>query len=419
MLFRCSIRMTILILFCTYLLCFAFQCSPCNAVTLSLKIAHKFSAEAKEFWSGKYGDSFLPWPSKGTGKYYEILHRQDVARHGRKLKTYQTVYFSSGNETVNLGEQFGWLHYAFVDLGTPRISFLVALDTGSDLLWVPCECRQCAPTPSPSYGLVGISEKDLNVYSPSSSRTSKRVTCDDSFCNMGDWCQTAQADCPYDVQYLSDNTSTSGILVEDVIYLSDGDRFGFNGSMATSVIFGCGQVQSGSFLDGGAPDGLLGLGLGNITVPEFLDKAGLVDNSFSMCFGPDDSGRILFGDKGDSYQQTTSFLQINETYLVYMVAVEKIVIGSVVLEVPGLTTLVDTGTSFTYLPEKVYSAVTTKFDEQVRETKVSYAPWEFCYEASKFEGAMDTPSLSLVFHGGGNFSIYNPLIALYDELRTS
>ena len=36
------------------------------------------------------------------------------------------------------------LHYTTVSLGTPGQKFLVALDTGSDLFWVPCECSRCA-----------------------------------------------------------------------------------------------------------------------------------------------------------------------------------------------------------------------------------------------------------------------------------
>jgi hypothetical protein len=43
------------------------------------------------------------------------------------------------------------LHYAVVALGTPNVTFLVALDTGSDLFWVPCDCVKCAPLTSPTY----------------------------------------------------------------------------------------------------------------------------------------------------------------------------------------------------------------------------------------------------------------------------
>lgn len=48
------------------------------------------------------------------------------------------------------------LHYTWIDIGTPNVSFLVALDSGSDLLWVPCDCVQCAPLSASYYGsLVG------------------------------------------------------------------------------------------------------------------------------------------------------------------------------------------------------------------------------------------------------------------------
>jgi hypothetical protein len=35
------------------------------------------------------------------------------------------------------------LHYANVTVGTPSDWFMVALDTGSDLFWLPCDCTNC------------------------------------------------------------------------------------------------------------------------------------------------------------------------------------------------------------------------------------------------------------------------------------
>lgn len=46
------------------------------------------------------------------------------------------------------------LHYTTVKLGTPGVKFMVALDTGSDLFWVPCDCSQCAPTEGTTYASV-------------------------------------------------------------------------------------------------------------------------------------------------------------------------------------------------------------------------------------------------------------------------
>lgn len=43
------------------------------------------------------------------------------------------------------------LHYTWIDIGTPNVSFMVALDAGSDLLWVPCDCIQCAPLSASYY----------------------------------------------------------------------------------------------------------------------------------------------------------------------------------------------------------------------------------------------------------------------------
>lgn len=69
--------------------------------------------------------------------------------------------------------------------------------------------------------------------------------------------------------------------------------------------------QSGGYLDGVAPDGLLGLGPGESSVPSFLAKSGLVHDSFSVCFNEDDSGRLFFGDQGSTVQQSTPFLPMD------------------------------------------------------------------------------------------------------------
>lgn len=56
-----------------------------------------------------------------------------------------------------------------------------------------------------------------------------------------------------------------------------------------------------------APDGVLGLGSGIISVPSALRRAGVVD-SFSICLGTDGYGRIAFGDIGPLTQPTVPLL---------------------------------------------------------------------------------------------------------------
>lgn len=91
------------------------------------------------------------------------------------------------------------------------------------------------------------------------------------------------------------------------------------------LFFSCGRVQTGSFLDGAAPNGLFGLGMDKISVPSVLAKQGLIADSFSMCFGKDGVGRITFGDKGSSGQgETPLYLrqsQYADSVLIYVHAI--------------------------------------------------------------------------------------------------
>ncbi|WMV19736.1 hypothetical protein MTR67_013121 [Solanum verrucosum] len=73
------------------------------------------------------------------------------------------------------------------------------------------------------------------------------------------------------------------------------------------VIFGCGQVQTGSFLDVAEPIGLFGLGHEKISVPSMLSREGFMADSFSVCFGSDGAGQISFGDKGSFDQENLTF----------------------------------------------------------------------------------------------------------------
>ncbi|KAL6651202.1 hypothetical protein ACP70R_010127 [Stipagrostis hirtigluma subsp. patula] len=148
------------------------------------------------------------------------------------------------------------LHYTEVAVGTPKTTFLVALDTGSDLIWVPCDCKQCAPL----VNATGPSEPDLQRYSLRLSSTSKAVPCGHALCGRPNACSGGAAgnsSCPYAVRYVSANTSSSGVLVKDM--LRGGGRL--RRRRAGPMVFKCGQVQTGAFLDGAAVDGLLGLGI--------------------------------------------------------------------------------------------------------------------------------------------------------------
>ncbi|XP_043698055.1 aspartic proteinase-like protein 1 isoform X2 [Telopea speciosissima] len=263
------------------------------------------------------------------------------------------------------------------------------------------------------FGASIMQDKDMSEYSPSRSSTSKHLSCSHKLCELGLKCESPTDPCPYIANYLSENTSSSGSLVEDIVHLSSSDSNASKSLMKAPVIVGCGRKQSGGYLDGVAPDGLLGLGFGDISIPSLLAKSGLVQNSFSICFSEDDSGRIFFGDEGLATQQTTPLLPLDGKYYTYIVGVEGFCIGNSCLKQTGFQAQVDSGTSFTFLPGGVLEKVAAEFDRGVNATKSSYkfSPFEYCYEASS-QDLSNIPAVTLMFAHNNSFLVHNPVLLI-------
>lgn len=60
---------------------------------------------------------------------------------------------------------------------------------------------------------------NLNIYSPNTSSTGQIVPCNSTLCGQRRRCLSSQNACAYGVAYLSNNTSSSGVLVEDILHL--------------------------------------------------------------------------------------------------------------------------------------------------------------------------------------------------------
>ncbi|KAK2375698.1 aspartic proteinase protein [Trifolium repens] len=385
------------------------------AVTFSSRIIHRFSDEAKVHLASRNngGAKVQSWPKRNSSEYFRLLLNSDMNRQKMKLGSqYESFYPYEGSQTFFFGNDLEWLHYTWIDIGTPNVSFLVALDTGSDLLWVPCDCIECAPLSAAHYNVL---DRDLNQYSSSLSSTSRHLPCSHQLCNQNSSCKGSKDPCPYIGKYASDDTSSSGFLIEDKLHLVSNNAT--KNSVQASVIFGCGRKQGGDFLEGAAPDGLLGLGTGSISVPSLLAKAGLIRNSFSICLNDNGSGRILFGNQGHVTQQRyTPFLPVNGKFVSYFVGVERFCVGSFCLKETEVEALIDTGTSFTLLPKGVYDKVVVEFDKQVHATRInsqSY-PFEYCYNASSQE-SFNIPPMKITFSKNQSFIIQNPIVSISQE----
>ncbi|KAF5188553.1 Aspartyl protease family protein [Thalictrum thalictroides] len=336
-----------------------------------------------------------------------MAHRDTTIR-GRRLAATQTTEnqqnlftFADGNETVRISS-LGFLHYANVSLGTPSLSFLVALDTGSDLFWVPCDCTSCTKYLSTNSG----ARLNLNIYSPKASSTSKSIPCNTS--------SGAHSACPYQVEYLSNNTSSSGVLVKDVLHLITEQNP--SEVVDAPITLGCGMVQTGSFLDGAAPNGLFGLGMANSSVPSILSSLRIAANSFSMCFGDDGIGRIRFGDKGSPKQDKTPF-NINQLHPTYNISVAGITVETNRSNIE-FNAIFDSGTSFTYLNDPAYTLLSESFDLHAQDRRLPSdpaIPFEYCYNISAAQTSIMLPNVNLTMKGGSLYPVLDPIVVVSGE----
>lgn len=69
-----------------------------------------------------------------------------------------------------------------------------------------------------------LQDFELSIYNLNGSSTSKKVTCSDSLCTERNNCLGVNNHCPYSVSYVSSETSTSGILVDDILHLRAEDN---------------------------------------------------------------------------------------------------------------------------------------------------------------------------------------------------
>ncbi|KAL3640776.1 hypothetical protein CASFOL_015744 [Castilleja foliolosa] len=125
----------------------------------SSRLVHRFSDEAQNLWAHKgmsHGSNkTTSWPEKKTFGHMRMLLSNDLKQQRLRLGAQnQTLVSSQGGQTFNYGNAMAWLHYTWIDIGTPKNSFLVALDTGSDMFWVPCDCIACAPLSLSYYNML-------------------------------------------------------------------------------------------------------------------------------------------------------------------------------------------------------------------------------------------------------------------------
>lgn len=324
-----------------------------------------------------------------------------VVRNRRRPQLPVTSAASSGS-----GQYLVSLH-----LGTPPQPLLLIADTGSDLTWVSCSaCRRgCSPRASLFHPRRSASFAPHHCYDPACKlvpHPKKAPRCNRT---------RLHSTCRYKYSY-ADGSLTSGFFSTETT--------SFNTTAAAKPLkfqrfsFGCGFWNSGPSFSGG--DGVLGLGRGPISFSSQLGRE--FGHKFSYCLmdytlSPPPTSYLLIGGAatGKSKLRYTPLLINPLSPTFYYIKIESLSINDVKLRIsPSVWaideygnggTVVDSGTTITFLPEPAYRVALAVFARLVKlpESAQPVPGFDLCLNVSGASAA-SFPKLSFELGGGAVFS---------------
>ncbi|KAI3447395.1 hypothetical protein Pfo_004060 [Paulownia fortunei] len=304
-----------------------------------------------------------------------------------------------------------------LSFGTPpqKLSFLV--DTGSSLVWFPCTQRYVCS----SCNFVGVNPADISTFIPKLSTSAKIVGCKNPKCR---WffpnfrckdCEKNSTSCaeicpPFGIHYGSG--TTNGLLLSETLVFPE--------KSVDNFIVGC------SIFASGAPSGIVGFGRGPESLPA---QMGL--KRFSYCLvshqfddAPVSSDLDLVSGGGTSITggtiNYTPFRKNPAFKKYYYVMLRKITVGGVNVRAPykflvpdsdgNGGTIVDSGTTFSFMENQVFELVAREFEKQVRKNYSRAAEVEYltglrpCLKVFH-ENSLSLPQLSFHFKGGAKLAL--------------
>ncbi|KAL5064038.1 hypothetical protein RYX36_025775 [Vicia faba] len=346
-----------------------------------------------EFLRNRHHDSrpamvlplFLTAPNSSTSALdpRRQLHGSESKRHPNARMRLHDDLLLNGYYTTRL-----WI-------GTPPQMFALIVDTGSTVTYVPCStCEQCGRHQDPK-------------FQPDLSSTYHPVKCSID-CN----CDDDRLQCVYERQYAEMSTS-SGVLGEDVI------SFGNQSELAPQrAVFGCENVETGDLYSQHA-DGIMGLGRGDLSIMDQLVDKNLVSDSFSLCYGGMDvgGGAMVLGDisppsdmvfaNSDPVRSPYYNIDLKEIH----VAGKRLPLNPSVFDGKHGTVL-DSGTTYAYLPEEVFLAFKEAIVKELQSFNQISGPDpnynDLCFSGAGIDASQfskNFPVVDMVFGNGHKYSL--------------
>ncbi|KAL4560444.1 hypothetical protein LXL04_032595 [Taraxacum kok-saghyz] len=360
--------------------------------------------------SGEYSTSILTlvraFPANKTVEL-EILKTRDRVRHARILQGFGggVVDFTVSGTS---DPYYGGLYFTKVKLGSPPREFNVQIDTGSDILWVTCSsCIDC-----PELSGFGI---PLNFFDSATSSTASPVSCSDSICSSNfktadASCSDQNDQCSYQFNY-ADDSGTSGHYVTDFLYLDTVVNPSTITNSSAPITFGCSTYQSGGLTKSDkAMDGIFGFGQHDLSVISQLSAKGITPKVFSHCLRGDGAGggKLVLG---EILAPNMVYSPLVPSQPHYNLDLQSIVVGEQLLGIDPTVfetsdnggTIVDTGTTLTYLAPQAYYLFVDAITAVVSDLATSFpSNGNQCYLMTSSTTTEIFPKVSLNFAGGAS-----------------
>uniref|UniRef100_A0A0E0KP40 Peptidase A1 domain-containing protein n=1 Tax=Oryza punctata TaxID=4537 RepID=A0A0E0KP40_ORYPU len=331
-------------------------------------------------------------PAGGMGAAAAAYRAHDGSRRGRLLAAADIPLGGLGLPTDT------GLYYTEIGIGTPTKRYYVQVDTGSDILWVNCiSCDRC-----PRKSGLGL---ELTLYDPKDSSTGSKVSCDQGFCaatygGLLPGC-TASLPCEYSVTY-GDGSSTTGYFVSDLLQFDQVSGDGRTRPANSTVTFGCGSQQGGDLGSSNqALDGIIGFGQSNTSMLSQLSAAGKVKKIFAHCLDTINGGGIFA--IGNVVQPKVKTTPLVPNMPHYNVNLKSIDVGGTALKLPAHMfdtgekkgTIIDSGTTLTYLPEIVYKEIMLAVFAKHQDITFHNVQEFLCFQ---YVGSVDDDFPKITFH---------------------
>ncbi|XP_073102029.1 aspartic proteinase 36 isoform X3 [Elaeis guineensis] len=175
-------------------------------------------------------------------------------------------------------------------------------------------------------------------------------------CNADCTCDEEMLQCTYERQY-AEMSSSSGVLGEDIV------SFGAESALLPQhAIFGCENSETGDIFSQHA-DGIMGLGHGQLSIVDQLVKKGVINDSFSLCYGGMDigGGAMVLGGISPPPEMVFSHSDPDRSPY-YNIELKELHVSGKPLHLNSRIfdrkhgTILDSGTTYAYLPEDAFKA---------------------------------------------------------------